>query len=188
MLLNTERGSIFVTTGGVAYTEKQAKADGFGYAFHSTDLGLDVYSKVLDVLENTREFKVLVNKNLDDKKLCEKLEQIDDLNKRKEKDVYRYYRPFVPDSRQLFVLTDEEIPIYNNLVEKMNEDIRWLEDYKENFPDNFSLFDDVEFKKRFDSHSVAYDKLLGIHENAIIRTSEERDNGSEHDNDDIDKE
>ena len=87
----------------------------------------------------------------------------------------------------LFTLKEEEIPVYNGLVEKLNKGIEDLLTYKKELRDKgmteeeITIFftTDEKYKAMFKEHSEIYDQYMTIQENAIIRTNDSVD---EHDN------
>lgn len=60
MQMKTERGLIWVSA---AYDSvDEAKENGYGYAFYSTELNCDVYSKCLDERGYKHSFAIIKNK------------------------------------------------------------------------------------------------------------------------------
>ncbi len=157
MLFNTERGMISVDA--LAFTKKQAEADGYSYAFHSDELNLDVYGKSLDPQGHEHSFKLLVDRNITEKELFEKLVEFDKFEDKYEDLPYQYYKSFGSD--QEFVLEDKDIPTFNELVEELNEDCKWLWKFKEDHKGT-SLIDDPLYKEHFAHHADVYERYMNI--------------------------
>lgn len=103
-------------------------------------------------------------------------------------DTYKLYNKDEVSATDLFQLTDEEIPVYNELVEKLNKGIDDLLAYKKELREGkgmneYQITDylskDPKYQAMYKEHSETYDKYLTIQEDAIIRTNKSVD---EHDN------
>lgn len=156
--VQTERG--IISADSLVFTPGQAERNGYSYSFHSSKLDLDVYGKALDPLGHSHSFVILLNKEVNDK-VAEQLKGIPVLND----DIYKYYNVLTDNS---FILEDEDINTYNNLVDTLNTDCLWLKDYQKD-KDPFEFSKDLLFKTRLEKHSITYDLYLTMQENAITQ-------------------
>lgn len=95
-------------------------------------------------------------------------------------ETYKLYNKDEAKATDLFQLIDDEIPVYNGLIEKLNKGIDDLLAYKKELRETkgmneYQITDylakDPKYQDMYKEHSETYDKYLTMQEEAIIRTN-----------------
>ncbi len=157
--VRTERGIIMVDN--LVFTNEQAEREGYALAFRSGMIGLDVYKSTTDTPDDPRHYVILLDREICKADVIEQLKDIPALNE----GTYHYYN--ILEENNLFKLKGCEIPVYNSMVDELNQDCEWLDKFKAD-KEFFELHGDGYYKERYEHHCEVYESYMQMQEDAIM--------------------